>query len=65
MLASTPAKELEMIVDDSYVALQAHGIINVALHRSILQVSYLYFPKGGRVSIMPKTNTGSNSNEYY
>jgi hypothetical protein len=32
---------------------------------SILQVSYLYFPKGGRISIMSKTNTESKSNEYY
>jgi hypothetical protein len=32
---------------------------------SILQVSYLYFLKGGRISIMSKTNTGTNSNEYY
>jgi hypothetical protein len=33
--------------------------------RSILQVSYLYFPNGGRISTMSKTNTESNSNEYY
>jgi hypothetical protein len=33
--------------------------------RSILQVSYLYFPKGGRISIVSKTNTEGNSNEYY
>jgi hypothetical protein len=32
---------------------------------SILQVSYLYFPKGGRISIMSKSNTESNSNKYY
>jgi hypothetical protein len=32
---------------------------------SILQVSYLYFSKGGSISIISKTNTGSNSNEYY
>jgi hypothetical protein len=32
---------------------------------SILQVLYLYFPKGGRISVMSKTNTESNSNEYY
>jgi hypothetical protein len=32
---------------------------------SILQVSYLYFPKGERIAIMSKTNTGSNSNKYY
>jgi hypothetical protein len=32
---------------------------------SILQVLYLYFPKRGMISIMSKTNTGSNFNEYY
>jgi hypothetical protein len=32
---------------------------------SILQVSYLYFTRGGRISIMSKTNTESNSNGYY
>jgi hypothetical protein len=42
----------------SYVALQANGIVNVALH----QVSYLYFAKGGKISIMSNTNTESNSN---
>jgi hypothetical protein len=52
-------------VDVSNEAPQAHRIVNAALHRSILQVSYLYFSKGGRISIMSKTNTGSNSNEYY
>jgi hypothetical protein len=35
------------------------------LVRSTLQVSFLYFPKVGRISIMSKTNTESNSNEYY
>jgi hypothetical protein len=46
-----------------------HIIIDIHKERhfteSILQVSYLYFPNGGRISIMSKTNTGSNSNEYY
>jgi hypothetical protein len=54
-----------MLVDVSYAAPQAHGIVNVALHRDILQVSYLDFPKGGRISIISKTNTRNNSNEYY
>jgi hypothetical protein len=31
---------------------------------SILQVSYLYFSKRERISIMSKANTGSNSNGY-
>jgi hypothetical protein len=52
-------------VDISYAAPQAYGIINVAFHREFLQVSYLYFSMGGRISIMSKTNTESNSNEYY
>jgi hypothetical protein len=51
----------KMLVDISYAAPQAHRIVHVAL----LQVSYLYFPKGGRISIMSKTNRESNSNEYY
>jgi hypothetical protein len=63
-----PGSDEEAIVwgvDISYAALQAHRIVNVALHWSILQVLYLYFPKGERISIMSKTNTESNSNEYY
>jgi hypothetical protein len=32
---------------------------------SILQASYLYFPKRGRISIMSKTNRESKSNDYY
>jgi hypothetical protein len=64
-LSSSPATAPEMLVDVSYAAPQAHGIVNVALHRDILQVSYLDFPKGGRISIISKTNTGNNSNEYY
>jgi hypothetical protein len=52
-------------IDISYIALQAHKIIIVALHRGILHISYLYFTNGGRISIMSKTNIESNSNEYY
>jgi hypothetical protein len=33
MLTSSPATMLEMLVDVSYAAPQAHGIVNVALHR--------------------------------
>jgi hypothetical protein len=47
------------------VPLQAHGIINVALHREYSPGIVFYFPKGGRISIVSKTNTGSNSNVYY
>jgi hypothetical protein len=32
MLASSPATAPEMLVDVSYAATQAHGIVNVALH---------------------------------
>jgi hypothetical protein len=52
-------------VDVSYAALQAHKIINVALHREYSLDIVFIFTKGGRISIMSKTNTGSNSNEYY
>jgi hypothetical protein len=51
----------EMLVGVSYVAPQAHGIVNVALHREYFQVSYLYFPKGGSTSIMSMINTRNNS----
>jgi hypothetical protein len=54
-----------MAIDVSYAAPQIHGIVNEHFTRSILQVSYLYFFKGGRISIMSKTNIESNSNEYY
>jgi hypothetical protein len=55
----------EMLVDISYAAPQAHRIVNVALHRDYSPGIILYFSKGGIISIMSKTNTGSNSNEYY
>jgi hypothetical protein len=55
----------EMLVDVSYAAPQAHGIINVALHREYSPGIVLYFPKGERISIMTKTNIESNSNDYY
>jgi hypothetical protein len=54
-----------MLIDVSYVAPQAPGIVNVALHREYSLGINLYFRKGGRVSIMSQTNTESNSNEYY
>jgi hypothetical protein len=53
------------IVDVSYAAPQAHGIVNVSLHRKFFHVSYLYFHKGEMISIMSKTKIWSNSNEYY
>jgi hypothetical protein len=55
----------KMLIDVSYVAPQAPGIVNVALHREYSLGINLYFRKGGRVSIMSQTNTESNSNEYY
>jgi hypothetical protein len=54
----------EMLVDISYAALQAHGIINVALHQEYSLGIIFIFPQG-RISITSKTNTESNSNEYY
>jgi hypothetical protein len=48
--------------------MQLHMRTKLAMYNftgSILQMSYLYFPKRGRISIMSKTNTESNSNEYY
>jgi hypothetical protein len=50
------------VVDVSYAAPQAHRIVNIALHREYPPVSYLYFPKGLKISIMSKTNIESDSN---
>jgi hypothetical protein len=55
----------EMLVDVSYAALQEHELSMQHFIESILHVSYLYFPKGVRISIMSKTNKESNTNEYY
>jgi hypothetical protein len=56
----------EMLVDVLYAAPQAPGIVNVVLHQECsLRTIFIFFPKGGRISIMSKTNTGSNFNEYY
>jgi hypothetical protein len=55
----------EMLVDVSYVAPQVYEIINVALQWEYARGIIFIFPKGGRISIMSKTNTESNSNEYY
>jgi hypothetical protein len=54
-----------MLVDVLYAAPQARGIIIVALHWEYAPAIIFMYPKGGRISIMSKTNTGSNSNEYY
>jgi hypothetical protein len=53
------------VVDVSYAAPQAHGIVNVALHREYSPGIVFIFSQGGRISIISKTNTGNNSNEYY
>jgi hypothetical protein len=53
----SPTTVPEMHVDVSYVAPQALQIVNVT--QSILQVSYLYFPKGGNNSIMIRVSSGS------
>jgi hypothetical protein len=65
MLASSPVTALEMLVDVSYAAPQVHIIINVVLHSEYSPGIVFIFSKGGRISIMSKTNIGSNSNEYY
>jgi hypothetical protein len=52
-------------VDVSYVAPQAHKIVNVALHQEYSTGIIFIFSQGGRISIMSKTNTGSKFNEYY
>jgi hypothetical protein len=65
ILAFSLAPAPEMLVDISYAALQAHGIVNVTLHREYSPGIVFIFPKGGRVSIISKTNTESNNNEYY
>jgi hypothetical protein len=64
-LYESPSLSTSMRVEVSYVAPQAHGIVNVALHREYSPGIVLYFPKGGRISILSKTNTESNYNEYY
>jgi hypothetical protein len=43
----------------------AHTHFGIGLGRRSREVSYLYFPKGGRIYIMSKTNIKSNFNEYY
>jgi hypothetical protein len=44
MLASSPAMASEMLVNVSYVALQAHKIVNVALHREYSSgVVFIFF----------------------
>jgi hypothetical protein len=55
----------EMLVDVLFAAPQVHEIVNVAPHQEYSPGSYLYFPKGGRIAVMSKTNTGSNSIKYY
>jgi hypothetical protein len=55
---------LEILVDISYAAPQAHVIVNVALHRGY-SLGIVFIFSQGRISIMYKTNIESNSNEYY
>jgi hypothetical protein len=51
------------VLDVSYAAPQVHGIVNVALHRQYSP--HIIFIFSQRISIMSKTSTESNSNEYY
>jgi hypothetical protein len=55
----------KIFVDVSYAAPQGHEIIKVALHREYYPGIIFIFSKGGRISIMSKTDTESNSNEYH
>jgi hypothetical protein len=55
---------LEILVDISYAAPQAHVIVNVALHRGY-SLGIVFIFSQGRISIMYQTNIESNSNEYY
>jgi hypothetical protein len=55
---------LEMLVDVSYAAVQAHVIVSVALHREYSPGIVFIFSQG-RITIISKTNIESNSNEYY
>jgi hypothetical protein len=52
-------------VDVSYASPQVHRIVNVALHQEYSPGIVFIFSQGGRITIMCKTNIGSNSNEYY
>jgi hypothetical protein len=66
-LASRQSKPLDL---DALLMfrMQLHKCTELSMYyftRSILQISYLYFLKGGMISVMSKTNTVSNSNEYY
>jgi hypothetical protein len=53
-----------ILVDVSYAAPQVHEIVNVGIHREYSPGIIFIFSQG-KISIMSKTNTGSNSNEYY
>jgi hypothetical protein len=48
-------------VDISYVASQAHKIVNVALHRDYSPGIVFIFSKGGSTSVMSMINTRNNS----
>jgi hypothetical protein len=46
MMASSRATVPEMLVDVSYAAPQAHGIVNVALHREYsVGIVFIFFPR--------------------
>jgi hypothetical protein len=46
ILASSSATAPEMLVDVSYAAPQAHGIVNVALHREYSPGTVFIFSQG-------------------
>jgi hypothetical protein len=51
-------------IDVSYATPQVHKIVNVTLHWEYSSGIVFIFTQG-RISIMSKPNTESNSNEYY
>jgi hypothetical protein len=55
----------EMLVDVLNAAPQAHKIVNVAFHWEYSPGIIFIFSHGRKISIMSKTNIGSNSNKYF
>jgi hypothetical protein len=49
ILASSPVTAPEMLVNVSYAAPQAHGIVNIALHREYSPGIILIFSQGRKV----------------
>jgi hypothetical protein len=54
----------EILVDISYAVPQVYRIVNVALHQEY-SLGIVFIFSHGRIFIMFKTYTWSNSNEYH